>query len=87
VIELLRPRVDACVFRFLKSRPFDRKEFAETGSQVLLAPKTAREVALRVLTEVPASECEEATRRVAQCILDNVQALRGRSGQALAGPC
>ena len=26
VIELLRPRVDACVFRFLKSRPFDRKE-------------------------------------------------------------
>jgi CRISPR-associated protein Cas1 len=69
VIELLRPRVDACVFRFLKSRPFDRKEFVETGSQVLLAPKTAREVALRVLTEVPASECEEAARRVADRIL------------------
>ena len=59
---LLRPRVDACVFRFLKSRPFDRKEFVETGAQVLLAPKTAREVALRVLAEVPASECEEAAR-------------------------
>jgi CRISPR-associated endonuclease Cas1 len=68
VIELLRPRVDACVFRFLKSRPFDRKEFVETGSQVLLAPKTAREVALRVLAEVPASECEGAARRVAECV-------------------
>ncbi len=68
VIELLRPRVDACVFRFLKRRPFDRKEFVETGSQVLLAPKTAREVALQVLAEVPASECEEASRRVAECI-------------------
>ena len=63
VIELLRPRVDACVFRFLKSRPFDRKEFVETGSQVLLGPKTAREVALRVLTEVPAGECERAATR------------------------
>ena len=62
VIEPLRPRVDACVFRFLKSRPFDRKEFVETGPQVLLAPKTAREVALRVLAEVPPSECEEAAR-------------------------
>ena len=28
VIELLRPRVDACVFQFLKSRPFDRKELS-----------------------------------------------------------
>ncbi len=72
VIELLRPRVDECVFRFLKSRPFDRKEFAETGSQVLLAPKTAREVVLRVLAEVPPSECEEAARRVADCILVEV---------------
>jgi CRISPR-associated protein Cas1 len=69
VIELLRPRVDACVFRFLKNRPFDRKEFFENGSQVMLAPRTAREVALRVLAEVPAAECEEAARRVAQCIL------------------
>jgi CRISPR-associated endonuclease Cas1 len=68
-IELLRPRVDACVFRFLKSRPFDRKEFIERGSQVLLAPKTAREVALRVSAEVTLSECEEAARRVAQRIL------------------
>jgi CRISPR/Cas system-associated endonuclease Cas1 len=75
VIELLRPRVDACVFRFLKSRPFDRKEFVETGSQVLLAQKTARQVALRVLAEVPASECEEAARRVARCILGEGQAL------------
>jgi CRISPR-associated endonuclease Cas1 len=73
VIELLRPRVDACVFRFLKSRPFDRKEFVETGSQVLLAPKTAREVALRLLSEVPARECEEAARQVARCILGEVQ--------------
>ncbi len=73
VIELLRPRVDACVFRFLKSRPFDRKEFVETGAQVLLAPKTAREVALRVLAEVPASECEEAARRVAETILREAQ--------------
>ena len=69
VIELLRPRVDGCVFRFLKSRPFDRKEFVETSSQVLLAPKTAREVALRVLVEVPLSESEEAARRIARCIL------------------
>jgi CRISPR-associated endonuclease Cas1 len=68
VIELLRPRIDACVFRFLKTRPFDRKEFAETGSQVLLAPKTAREVASRVLAEIPAGECEEAARRVARQI-------------------
>ena len=70
VIELLRPRVDACVFRFLKSRPFDRKEFVETGSQVLLAPRTAREVALRVLAEVPVGECATAARRVARCILN-----------------
>jgi CRISPR-associated endonuclease Cas1 len=77
-IELLRPRVDACVFRFLKSRWFDRKEFLETGSQVLLAQKTAREVALRVLVEVPASECEEAARRVAQCILGG-----GKLGRAV----
>ena len=68
VIELMRPRVDACVFRFLNSRPFDRKEFVENGTQVLLAPKLAREVALRVLAEVRPSECEEATRRVARCI-------------------
>jgi len=70
VIELLRPRVDACVFRFLKSRPFDRREFVETGSQVLLAPKTAREVALRVLAEIPLNECEGAARRVGQRILE-----------------
>ena len=69
VIELLRPRVDACVFQFLKSRPFDRKEFVETGSQVSLAAETAREVALRVLADIPPSECEEAARRVARCIL------------------
>jgi CRISPR-associated endonuclease Cas1 len=80
VIELLRPRVDECVFRFLKSRPFDRKEFVETGSRVLLASKTAREVALRVLAEVPASECEEAARRVAQCILDRARSTRDRGG-------
>jgi CRISPR-associated endonuclease Cas1 len=69
VIELLRPRIDACVFRFLKSRPFDRKEFVETGSLVLLNPKTAREVTLRVLAEISPSECEEAARRVARHIL------------------
>ncbi len=80
VIELLRPRVDACVFRFMKSRPFDRKEFVEARSQVLLAPKTAREVALRVLAEVPASECEEAARRVAGCILSGVTSSRGAIG-------
>jgi CRISPR-associated endonuclease Cas1 len=83
VIELLRPRVDACVFRFLKGRPFDRKEFVETGAQVLLAPKTAREVALRVLTEVPASGCEEAAKRVAACILREAQSGRGKSGVAV----
>jgi CRISPR-associated endonuclease Cas1 len=76
VIELLRPRVDACVFRFLKSRPFDRKEFVETGSQVMLAPKTAQEVALHVLTEVPLAECEEVARQVADIILGGVQAAR-----------
>jgi CRISPR-associated endonuclease Cas1 len=73
VIELLRPRVDACVFRFLKSRPFDRKEFVETGSDVLLAPKTAREVALRVLAEVPPSDCAEVGLRIARCIVDKVR--------------
>jgi CRISPR-associated endonuclease Cas1 len=79
VVELLRPRVDACLFRFLKSRSFDRKEFVETGSQVLLAPKTARDVALRVLAEVPASECEEAVWRVAHCILGGGEARPRRS--------
>jgi CRISPR-associated endonuclease Cas1 len=94
VIELLRPRVDACVFRFLKSRPFDRKEFVETGSQVLLAPKTAREVALRVLAEVPAGECEVAARRVAHCILGGEEArprrskgAAGRDGIGSVGAC
>jgi CRISPR-associated endonuclease Cas1 len=77
VIELLRPRVDACVFRFLKSRSFDRKEFLETGSQVLLAPKTAREVALRVLEEVPAGEAERAARLVANVILSKTPNRRG----------
>jgi CRISPR/Cas system-associated endonuclease Cas1 len=70
LIELLRPRVDACVFRLLKSRAFDRKEFVETGSQVLLAPKMAREVALQVLADVPASESEATARQVARCILN-----------------
>jgi CRISPR-associated endonuclease Cas1 len=69
LIELLRPRVDACVFRFLKSGPFDRKEFVESGSQVLLGPRIAREVALRVLAEVPTDKCDEAARRIAKCIL------------------
>ena len=79
VIELLRPRVDACVFRFLKSRPFDRKEFVQTGSQVLLASKTAREVALRVLAEAPASECEEAARRVA-AVIEGMRVSRAARG-------
>jgi CRISPR/Cas system-associated endonuclease Cas1 len=79
-IELLRPRVDACVFRFLKSRPFDRKEFDESGSQVLLGQRTAREVALRVLAEVPANKCEEAARRLADCIL------RGSKNMECLGP-
>jgi CRISPR-associated endonuclease Cas1 len=73
VIELLRPRVDACVFRFLKSRPFDRKDFVEAGSQVLLAPKTARDVALRVLAEVPAKDCEATAQRVARRIIERVR--------------
>ena len=73
VIELLRPRIDACVFRFLKSRAFDRKEFVETGSQVLLSPKTAREVALRVLTEIPTGESEGAARRLGETILAKAQ--------------
>jgi CRISPR-associated endonuclease Cas1 len=75
VIELLRPRVDACVFRLLNSRPFDRKEFVESGAQVLLVPKTAREVALRVLAEIPAGECEVVARRVAECILRGLKNL------------
>jgi CRISPR-associated endonuclease Cas1 len=79
LIELLRPRVDACVFRFLKSRSFDRKEFAETGSQVSLNPKTAREVALRVLAEVPAGGCEGAARLVANVILS-----KHKTGAALS---
>ena len=69
VIELIRPRVDHAVFQFMKSRSFDRKEFEETGSQVLLGPKIAREVALCVLAKVPPSEYKEAARRVAECIL------------------
>jgi CRISPR-associated endonuclease Cas1 len=83
-IELLRPRVDACVFRFLKSRLFDRKEFVENGAQVLLAPKTAREVALRVLVEVPASECEGVARQVALCISRQAQSARSSSAHAPA---
>jgi hypothetical protein len=43
----------------------------------MLAPKTAQEVALRVLTEVPLAECEEAARRVAQCFL-RVETFPGR---------
>ena len=85
VIELLRPRVDACVFRLLKSRLFDRKEFVETGSQVMLAPKTAREIALRVLVEVPPSECEEAARRVAEAIIGSVRAALARRFHVLMG--
>jgi CRISPR-associated endonuclease Cas1 len=78
-IELMRPRVDACVFRFLKSRPFDRKEFVETGSQVLLSPNTAREVALRVLAEVPPPDCAEAAMRVARCIVEQTPSGRGHT--------
>jgi len=63
----------------LKSRPFDRKEFVETGSQVLLASKTAREVALRVLVEVPPSECEEAARRVA-AVIEGMRVSRAARG-------
>jgi CRISPR-associated endonuclease Cas1 len=78
VIELIRPRVDRAVFQFLKSRAFDRKEFEEVGSQVLLGPKVAREVALRVLAEVGPSECVRAAERVAQCILGEwPEALQG----------
>jgi CRISPR-associated endonuclease Cas1 len=78
VIELIRPRVDHAVFQFLRSRAFDRKEFEEAGSQVLLGPKVAREVVLRVSAEVPPSEYEEAARRVAQCILGEwPEALQG----------
>jgi hypothetical protein len=36
---------------------------------VLSGLKTGREVALRVLAEVPAGDCEGAARRVARCIL------------------
>jgi CRISPR-associated endonuclease Cas1 len=78
VLELLRPRVDACVFRFLMSRPFDRKEFIETGAQVSLAPQTAREVALRVLAEAAPSECEEAAGLVARRILGDPQSTGDR---------
>ena len=68
VIELIRPRVDRAVFQFLTSRAFDRKEFEETGSQVLLGPKVAREFALCVLAKVPPSECVRAAERVARVI-------------------
>jgi CRISPR-associated endonuclease Cas1 len=84
VVELVRPAVDRAVFRLLQSRAFDRKEFVEVrmgqragGAHVQLAPKTAREVALRVLSEVPAATCEEAARQVARCILGEWSAARG----------
>jgi CRISPR-associated endonuclease Cas1 len=89
VIELLRPHVDACVFRFLKSRAFERKEFVETprsgtragASQVMLGPKVAREIALRILADVPASECEEAARRIALRIVGEATDERQTHGQ------
>jgi CRISPR-associated endonuclease Cas1 len=75
IIELVRPAVDRAVFRLLQSRAFDRKEFVEIpggkagGAHVRLAPKTARDVALTVLKNVPFELCEDAARAVSRAIL------------------
>ena len=61
-----------CVSIF-EEPPVRPKRIAETAHRYVQAPKTAREVALRVLAEVPASECEEAARRVAETILREAQ--------------
>ena len=69
VLELLRPGVDACVFRWLGSRSFDRQDFIELNSQVLLSQRLAREVAMRVLADVTKQDCEKAARVVAGFIM------------------
>jgi CRISPR-associated protein Cas1 len=68
-LELLRAKVDACVFRWLESRSFDRADFIELNSQVLLSQRLAREVAMRVLADVTREECEKAARAVAGLIM------------------
>jgi CRISPR-associated endonuclease Cas1 len=68
-LELLRPSVDACVFQWLGSRSFDRQDFIELNSQVLLSQRLAREVAMRVLADVTREDCEKAARAVAGLIM------------------
>jgi CRISPR-associated protein Cas1 len=68
-LELLRAKVDKTVFAWLDGRRFDRTDFIELNSQVLLSQRLAREVAMRVLADVTKQDCEKAARVVAGFIM------------------
>jgi CRISPR-associated endonuclease Cas1 len=64
-LELLRVRVDDLVFDFVASRTFRRVEFeVEDRSRVRLGRMLAREVASRILKNVPFDDCEQAVLNV-----------------------
>jgi hypothetical protein len=52
----------------VSARSSRRRQAMVRATEALLAGKTTLEVDLRALTEVPASECEDAARRVADRI-------------------
>jgi CRISPR-associated endonuclease Cas1 len=69
-IELLRPKVDACVFDWAKRRVFERRDFIELPSgQVLLTQPLARALVLQVLKCVPTAECERVAQWLARLLL------------------
>jgi CRISPR-associated endonuclease Cas1 len=68
-LELLRAKVDKTVFAWLDGRRFDRTDFIELNSQVLLSQRLAREVAMRVLADVTKQDCEKAARVIAGFIM------------------
>jgi CRISP-associated protein Cas1 len=69
VIEVRRPKIDRCMFQWIGSRTFERKEFIELPSgPILLTPGLAQQVALRILEKVPPGECEQAVEWLASII-------------------
>ena len=69
VIEVLRPKIDRCMFQWIASRTFERKEFIELpNGPILLTPGLARQVALRILEKVPPRECELPVKWLASII-------------------
>jgi CRISPR-associated protein Cas1 len=69
VIEVLRPKIDCCMFQWIASRTFERKEFIELpNGPILLTPGLAQQVALRILEKVPPGECEQAVEWLASII-------------------